>query len=57
MKSIVKIRWGILIAVQVLPLFLVVSTALAQEGGGYDLSWSTADGGGGVPEVRVAVTG
>jgi len=27
-------------------LLLVTSVALAQEGGGYDLSWSTVDGGG-----------
>jgi hypothetical protein len=27
--------------------FLVASTALAQSGGGYDLTWSTVDGGGG----------
>jgi hypothetical protein len=27
-------------------LLLLTSVALAQEGGGYDLSWSTVDGGG-----------
>jgi hypothetical protein len=30
----------------VLALLLVTSVALAQEGDGYDLSWSTVDGGG-----------
>lgn len=30
----------------VLALLLVTSVALAQSGGGYDLSWSTVDGGG-----------
>jgi len=47
MESIVKARWGVLGAVLALALFLVVSTTLAQSGGGYDLSWSTVDGGGG----------
>ncbi len=47
MKSIAKARWEILVALLVLALFLVVSTTLAQSGGGYDLNWSTADGGGG----------
>ena len=28
-------------------MFLAVESALAQSGGGYDLSWSTLDGGGG----------
>ena len=46
MESIVKARWGVLGAVLALALFLVVSTTLAQSGGGYDLSWSTVDGGG-----------
>ena len=31
----------------ILILLLAVSTALAQTGGDYDLSWSTVDGGGG----------
>ena len=46
MKSIAKVRWKILGVVLALALFLVVSGTLAQSGGGYDLSWSTVDGGG-----------
>jgi hypothetical protein len=38
---------GIALAtVALLGLLLVTSAALAQGGGGYDLSWSTVDGGG-----------
>ena len=59
MKSIAKARWGVLGVVLALALFLAISTTLAQSGGGtstndlrsslstgYDLSWSTVDGGG-----------
>jgi hypothetical protein len=36
---------GLLIPIMLLAV--IASTALAQVGGGYDLSWSTIDGGGG----------
>jgi hypothetical protein len=35
------------VALVALALLLVASAALAQTGNGYDLSWSTVDGGGG----------
>jgi hypothetical protein len=38
---------GLTAALVALALLLIVSTALAQTGGDYDLSWSTIDGGGG----------
>ena len=41
-------------------LLLAVSTVLAQTGGGYDLTWWTVDGGGGVvsdPSSGYALTG
>jgi hypothetical protein len=41
----VKRAIGLLIPI--LLLAMIVSTALAQVGSGYDLSWSTIDGGGG----------
>ncbi len=37
---------GVGLAVMALAILLVVSTALAQSGGGYDLTWNTIDGGG-----------
>jgi hypothetical protein len=38
---------GLTAVLVALALLLIVSTALAQTGGDYDLSWSTVDGGGG----------
>jgi hypothetical protein len=38
------IHWVVSLAL----VFVTVSTAYAQTGGGYDLTWSTIDGGGGV---------
>jgi hypothetical protein len=38
---------GLTAVLVTLALVLIVSTALAQTGNGYDLSWSTVDGGGG----------
>ncbi len=35
-------RWGVLL----LLLALLLAVALAQSGGGYDLTWNTVDGGG-----------
>lgn len=43
--TIAKRRPWVLLAMPA--LLLVVSTALAQSGGSYDLSWNTIDGGGG----------
>lgn len=39
-------RWRVY-GLLLLALLLAVSTALAQSGGGYDLTWNTLDGGGG----------
>ena len=36
----------LIVLLAVCPLLLATSTVLAQSGGGYDLSWSTVDGGG-----------
>ncbi len=38
---------GVLLLIAVLLLLLVAVPVLAQSGGGYDLTWSTVDGGGG----------
>jgi hypothetical protein len=35
-----------------LAFLLIASIALAQDGGGYDLSWWTVDGGGGIAEAE-----
>jgi len=40
-------RKALSLAVGLLMSLLMVSVALAQSGGGYDLTWWTADGGGG----------
>lgn len=40
-------RWLILIMVLLVASTLTTGLVLAQSGGGYDLSWSTIDGGGG----------
>lgn len=40
-------RWLFPMGIVVIIFVLVVSVAVAQTGGGYDLSWSTVDGGGG----------
>jgi hypothetical protein len=37
----------IVLLIPIVLLFLVVSAVLAQSGGGYDLTWSTIDNGGG----------
>ena len=37
---------AILVLLVLTPLLLLASVALAQSGGGYDLTWSTVDGGG-----------
>jgi hypothetical protein len=37
----------VVLALILTPLILTASPALAQSGGGFDLSWSTVDGGGG----------
>ena len=39
-------KW-LIFFVLIMLLFIVASTALAQTGSGYDLTWSTLDGGGG----------
>jgi hypothetical protein len=41
------LRWLLLTLTVVAFLALTVSAATAQTGGGYDLTWSTIDGGGG----------
>ena len=45
MKSHIKQKLRIILTVA--SLFLFTLPVLAQSGGGYDLSWSTTDGGGG----------
>ena len=40
-------KWKFLRWMLIVTLSLGVSTALAQSGSGYDLSWNTVDGGGG----------
>ncbi len=45
MKYLTKPNCTIIIVT--LTLLLITTTTLAQTGGGYDLSWSTVDGGGG----------
>jgi hypothetical protein len=45
MKHLIAI--GLTAVLVTLALVLIVSPALAQTGNGYDLSWSTVDGGGG----------
>jgi hypothetical protein len=45
MKQILTLSLVIILATLI--GLLSVATALAQTGGGYDLSWSTVDGGGG----------
>jgi hypothetical protein len=37
----------LILVIPIALLFLVVSTVVAQSGGGYDLTWSTIDNGGG----------
>ena len=45
MKGHIKLNLRIILTVALLLLFTL--PVLAQSGGGYDLSWSTTDGGGG----------
>jgi len=45
MKAHIKLKLRITLTVALLLLFTL--PVLAQSGGGYDLSWSTTDGGGG----------
>ena len=45
MNAQIKLKLRILLTVALLLLFTL--PVLAQSGGGYDLSWSTTDGGGG----------
>jgi len=39
-------RWGLLLPFLALVILLLSGIVMGQSGGGYDLSWSTIDGGG-----------
>jgi len=48
MTACARFRYSLVAGIVLLVALLLPAAALAQSGGGYDLSWSTIDGGGGV---------